>query len=471
MPRFSTEQLCTEWTAINQRFSAEVQQFVIDFSQQHASSLSEHFYREMLGDPAASQFLSNDEVQSRLGQSMQRWVAGLFVSTTEDDVLRLIAEQRKIGEVHARIGIPVHLVLRGARCLKDRFVQLLHEVPNLSDEDQYAAMRLASDTIDLTMEVMGHAYSLSHDRNSRSEEAYRLFAITQNIASEKEQQRAALFDWENQLMFSQAVGTQLSELPRIQSSDFGLWFRHKGIHAFEGSAEAGAVMDTMEEIDSVLLPLFGSDGSNTIAISQDSRVHLLRDLRDKVKSIRFHLSNLFERNDELESGRDVLTRLLNRKFMPVVLSKQVSQSRTQKTAFAVLAIDIDHFKQVNDIHGHQAGDSVLQQLALILLNNSRSGDYLFRLGGEEFLLIAVDMDATRARTVAEKLRKSVERESFLLYDGKELKATISVGVACFDGHPDYQRVLRKADDALYQAKNSGRNRVVVAMGGGASEAD
>jgi diguanylate cyclase (GGDEF) domain len=470
MPRFSTEQLCTEWTAINQRFSAEVQQFVIDFSQQHASSLSEHFYREMLGDPAASQFLSNDEVQSRLGQSMQRWVAGLFVSTTEDDVLRLIAEQRKIGEVHARIGIPVHLVLRGARCLKDRFVQLLHEVPNLSDEDQYAAMRLASDTIDLTMEVMGHAYSLSHDRNSRSEEAYRLFAITQNIASEKEQQRAALFDWENQLMFSQAVGTQLSELPRIQSSDFGLWFRHKGIHAFEGSAEAGAVMDTMEEIDSVLLPLFGSDGSNTIVISQDSRVHLLRDLRDKVKSIRFHLSNLFERNDELESGRDVLTRLLNRKFMPVVLSKQVSQSRTQKTAFAVLAIDIDHFKQVNDIHGHQAGDSVLQQLALILLNNSRSGDYLFRLGGEEFLLIAVDMDATRARTVAEKLRKSVERESFLLYDGKELKATISVGVACFDGHPDYQRVLRKADDALYQAKNSGRNRVVVAMGGGASEA-
>jgi diguanylate cyclase len=320
------------------------------------------------------------------------------------------------------------------------------------------------------MEVMGHAYSLSHDRNSRSEEAYRLFAITQNIASEKEQQRAALFDWENQLMFSQAVGTQLSELPRIQSSDFGLWFRHKGIHAFEGSAEAGAVMDTMEEIDSVLLPLFGSDGSNTIVISQDSRVHLLRDLRDKVKSIRFHLSNLFERNDELESGRDVLTRLLNRKFMPVVLSKQVSQSRTQKTAFAVLAIDIDHFKQVNDIHGHQAGDSVLQQLALILLNNSRSGDYLFRLGGEEFLLIAVDMDATRARTVAEKLRKSVERESFLLYDGKELKATISVGVACFDGHPDYQRVLRKADDALYQAKNSGRNRVVVAMGGGASEA-
>ena len=462
MPRFSTEQLCTEWLSINHRFCADVRRFVTDFSRQHAGSLSEHFYREMLADPNASQFLSNDEVQSRLGQSMQRWVAGLFASETEDDVLRLIAEQRKIGEVHARIGIPVHLVLRGARCLKDRFVQLLHEVPGLSGDEQYPAMRLASDTIDLAMEVMGHAYSVSHDRNSRSEEAYRLFAITQNIADEKDQQRAALFDWENQLMFSQAIGTHPSELPRIQASDFGLWFRHKGIHAFEGSSEAAAVMETMHEIDSVLLPLFGSDDADVI--SQERRVHLLRDLRDKVKSIRFHLSNLFERNDELESGRDVLTRLLNRKFMPVVLSKQISQSRARKTGFAVLAIDIDYFKQVNDIHGHQAGDSVLQQLALMLVNNSRSGDYLFRLGGEEFLLIAVDTDATRARAVAEKLRKSVEQESFLLHDGKELKTSISVGVACFDGHPDYQRLLRRADDALYEAKNTGRNRVVVATG-------
>jgi len=462
MPRLSTEQLSTEWLSINNRFSPEVKRFVIDFSRQHAASLSAHFYSEMLADPNASQFLSNDEVQNRLGQSMQRWVAGLFASITEDDVQRLIAEQRKIGEVHARIGIPVHLVLRGARCLKDRFVQLLHDVPELSSDEQYATMRLVSDTVDLAMEVMGHAYSVSHDRNSRSEEAYRLFAITQNIADEKDQQRAALFDWENQLMFSQAIGTPPGELPRIQASDFGLWFRHKGIHAFEGSAEATAVMETMHEIDSVLLPLFGSDGAGEI--SHERRVHLLWDLRDKVKSIRFHLSNLFERNDELESGRDVLTRLLNRKFMPVVLSKQISQSRAQKTGFAVLAIDIDHFKQVNDIHGHQAGDSVLQQLALILVNNSRSGDYLFRLGGEEFLLIAVDMDATRARAVGEKLRKSVEQESFLLHDGKELKATISVGVACFDGHPDYQRLLRRADDALYEAKNTGRNRVIVKSG-------
>ena len=460
MPIFSPEQLCSEWIAINQCFSDDTRQLIMDFSRQHSATLSEHFYREMLAHPGASQFLSNDEVQSRLGQSMQQWVSGLFAPATGGEVLRLIAEQRKIGEVHARIDIPVHLVLRGARCLKNRFTQLLYEAEGLPDETRYAAMRLTSDTIDLAMEVMGHAYSLSHDRNSRAEEAYRLFAITQNIANEKDQQRAALFDWENQLMFSQAIGTSASELPRIQASDFGLWFRHKGIHAFEGSSEATAIIEIMEEIDDMLLPLFGPSKHTTL--NGDSPVNLLRDLRERVKSIRFHLSNLFERNNELEAGRDVLTRLLNRKFLPVVLGKQISQARAQNTSFAVLAIDIDYFKQVNDSHGHQSGDHVLQQLALILVNNSRSGDYLFRLGGEEFLLIAVDMDAKRARAMAEKLRKSVERETFLLPDGKELHTSISVGVACFEGHPDYQFLVHRADDALYRAKNLGRNQVVVA---------
>lgn len=135
----------------------------------------------------------------------------------------------------------------------------------------------------------------------------------------------------------------------------------------------------------------------------------------------------------LESGRDVLTRLLNRKFMPVVLTKQIDQAINQKTIFSVAELNIDHFRQVNDTYGHQAGDSVLQQLALILVNR-----------------------------LVEKLRESVERELFGLPEGKVLKVTISAGVACFSGHPDYQRLIRKADDALYEAKSLSRNRVIVA---------
>tara|TARA_A100001518_G_C1187448_1_gene33937 strand:+ start:46 stop:564 length:519 start_codon:yes stop_codon:yes gene_type:complete len=170
---------------------------------------------------------------------------------------------------------------------------------------------------------------------------------------------------------------------------------------------------------------------------------------------------LFEQNNELEAGRDVLTRLLNRKFLPVVLTRQVSHARSHGTPFSVLALDIDYFKQINDSYGHEAGDRVLQQLASLLINSSRAGDYLFRLGGEEFLMLLVDTGLDGARRVAEKLRRGVEQEVFRLPQDRTLNITLSIGVACFNGHPDYQQLMRRADDGLYQAKHSGRNRVVV----------
>ncbi|WP_161494493.1 diguanylate cyclase [Marinobacter salexigens] len=459
MPQLSLEHLSAEWFSLNRKFPPHTQQFVLGFFQDKAKTLSDQFYEAMLADPGASRFLSNDDVQQRLGASMQRWLSGLFASSDEESVKRLIAEQQKVGEVHARIDLPLHIVLRGARCLKESFSTLVEKYA-LSGDQRVQAIRLVSDTIDLAMEIMGQAYAISHDRNSRAEESYRLFAITQNISKEKDQQRAAVLHWENQMMFSQVVGKKGSELSRIQASDFGLWFRHKGAHAFEGSSESTAILESMEQIDNVLLPLFGAQIEGSEA--QVERISLLHDVRDKVRSILFNLDSLFEQNNELESGRDVLTRLLNRKFMPVVLTRQIEQATKQNTSFAVVTLDIDHFKQVNDTYGHQAGDSVLQQLALILLNNSRSGDYLFRLGGEEFLLIAVDMDGSQIERLAEKLRGRVEREKLLLPNGHAINVTVSAGVSCFDGHPDYQRLLRKADDALYKAKSSGRNRVVIA---------
>ena len=198
---------------------------------------------------------------------------------------------------------------------------------------------------------------------------------------------------------------------------------------------------------------FGADAYTLIA--------RLRELRETVKSIRFNLDNLFEQNSALEAGRDVLTRLLNRKFLPVVLNRQVGHARSHASVFSVLALDIDHFKRINDGFGHEAGDRVLQQLATVLVNSSRAGDYLFRLGGEEFLMLLVDTDLSGARRAAEKLRRSVEREVFRLPQERRLNVTLSVGVACFNGHPDYQQLMRRADEALYEAKHSGRNRVVV----------
>lgn len=116
--------------------------------------------------------------------------------------------------------------------------------------------------------------------------------------------------------------------------------------------------------------------------------------------------------------------------------------------FCVLMLDIDHFKQVNDQFGHDGGDRVLQSLASVLGNQMRASDFVFRYGGEEFLVVQGEVDVGQAE--------------ILLAANPSVKVTLSIGVAAFDGHPDYLRLVERADKALYSAKHDGRNRCVVA---------
>lgn len=459
MPRLAPDQLANEWTSLLARVTPPVVQHIRALTHAHQETLASHFYRQMLENSSAALFLSHDQVKSRLHKSMQRWVSSLFAAGQDEDLSAVIALQMQIGEIHARIEVPVHLVLRGARSLKEGFHALLREDVGLDAAQKLEAMGLVNDIMDLAMEIMSHAYSNSHDRNSRAEEAYRLFSVAQNIGTEKERQRAALLDWENKLMFDLAVGLEAAQLPRLGSAEFGLWFRHKGSHAFQGSPETTLILQAIQRIDEVLLPMFGLHAAERT----EERVQRLRDLREQSRSIGFHLDYLFEQVNELEAGRDALTRLLNRKFLPTVLGKEVQYAQQSGNRFAVLVIDVDHFKRINDGYGHEAGDLVLQQLAALLGNHSRGGDYVFRLGGEEFLMLLVDTHEGGALKVAEKLRQQVAQESFRLPHEQTLPVTVSIGVALHNGHPDYQRVLRSADEALYQAKHKGRNCVVMAQ--------
>lgn len=455
MSRLSLERLTTEWTSLIEAIPPQVAQMVRALATEHKAVLAGYFYSKMLADADASVFLSHDEVKNRLHRSMQNWLVSVFATDTSEGIQTAIAHQHKIGEVHARVGIPVHLVLRGARHLKERFHQILQQGCELPAEQLPVAVSHIYNTVDFAMEIMSHAYADSHERLSRAEEGYRLFAVTQNLAMEKERQRAALLDWENQMIFGQATGLSADQLPRIAASEFGLWFRHKGAHGFEGALETTLILEALTCIDDTLLPLFARSDA-------EQRISLLRDLRDQAKGIAYHLDLLFEQSNELESGRDVLTRLLNRKFLPVIMSKQINYALKSGTTFAVLALDLDYFKKVNDRYGHEAGDLVLQQFATLLLNKSRAGDYLFRLGGEEFLMLLVDVTPTNARFVAEKLRKQIAAEAFRLPGGERLNISSSMGLAMFNGHPDYQRLMRRADEALYKAKHDGRNQLVIA---------
>lgn len=458
MARLSLDELTTEWQHYLNRFPDEIRQQTAELAIRHKADLAGRFYTAMLQHPEAAVFLSHDEVKNRLSSSMQSWICTLYSCQHATDIQSVIAHQTKIGEVHARISIPVHLVLHGARLLKERMIELIREEFDPQHSD--TSFNYATAMIDLAMEVMSQAYGSSHERRSRAEEGYRLFAFTQNLATEKEKQRASLLNWENQLMFDHAMGISADQLPRLRASEFGLWFRHKGAHGFEGAVETGLILDAMAQIDDVLLPLFSSQQHGG---DPKQNVQLLRDLREQTKSIVYHLDLLFQQNNELESGRDVLTRLLNRKYLSVILNRQINYARQTGGCFAVLSIDLDHFKQINDTYGHEAGDLVLQQFASMLMNQSRAGDYLFRMGGEEFLVIMVDVNENSAQRAAEKLRRLTAAEVFRLPQDTTTNITSSIGLAIFTGHPDYQQLLRRADSALYEAKHNGRNRVVVGV--------
>lgn len=458
MPSFLPEQLTDQWARLRQDCPEPVRRWVRALAERHQDDLASYFYQEMLRDPVTSQFISHDQVKTRLHAQMRRWIVSVFSAEDTEELQRVIAQQKQVGKVHARIDLPVHLVLCGARNLKKRFYDLIGADAQFSANEAVFGLRLVSNIMDLSMEIMSQAYENSHDRNSRAEEAYRLFSVVQNVTAERERQRAALLEWENQLMFALAVGVGSVELPRLGASELGLWFRHKGAHAFEGTTEASLILQAIDYVDEVLLPIFGTPKEDEASL----HVQRLRDLREQTKNIGFYLETLFQQSSELESGRDVLTHLLNRKFLPVVLTKEVAYARQKGRSFALLAVDVDHFKLINDTYGHEAGDMVLQQIALLLSNSSRGGDTIFRLGGEEFLLLLVDIDRERALRAAEQLCRQVEAEAFRLPMERTVAVTISIGLSVHDGHPDYQRTLQAADEALYQAKRDGRNRVVAA---------
>lgn len=170
-------------------------------------------------------------------------------------------------------------------------------------------------------------------------------------------------------------------------------------------------------------------------------------------------SELEQVNSELEllSITDKLTQIYNRVKLDSVLSHEINYASRYQSEFSVILIDIDHFKQVNDVHGHNTGDAVLIFMAQILKENIRNSDVLGRWGGEEFLIILPKTNAEQAFELAEKIRVTVETAKFPVVIHK----TISVGVTQYCGDDSVIELIERADRGLYEAKNTGRNKVVL----------
>jgi len=186
---------------------------------------------------------------------------------------------------------------------------------------------------------------------------------------------------------------------------------------------------------------------------QDLEDHAIG-LEDKVNERTKEIENKNRQLEELVV-RDRLTGLYNRTKLDEVLEYEFKRSKRYNTIFGVIMVDIDFFKKVNDTHGHQAGDVVLIEFANLLEENSRETDTVGRWGGEEFLIIVENIDQAAIVKLAEKLRASVDAYEFSIVKHK----TASFGVSLYQVGNEINQTVARADEALYKAKNSGRNRV------------
>ena len=175
-----------------------------------------------------------------------------------------------------------------------------------------------------------------------------------------------------------------------------------------------------------------------------------------------NLDEIFQKQMYESALRDGLTKAFNKKYFTDRLESELTFALRHESPLVLVMFDIDHFKKVNDTHGHQAGDLVLSEISTLLTSALRAEDVFARYGGEEFAVICRGTDLTQASIVGERMRKAVEKHRFT-FEGTHIPVTISVGIA---GLPDpavkdATDLVARADKALYQSKHGGRNRVTI----------
>jgi len=265
-------------------------------------------------------------------------------------------------------------------------------------------------------------------------------------------------------------------LVRVRGGDYDLIVVSLGLRGFDGLRLCSQLRSLPEGRNVPILVLV-SDGDRrklTQALEMGVNDYLTRpvDKNELTARVRTQLrkkryQDRLRHNVQLSlemAITDQLTGLHNRRYMARHLDSLISNAQRSNKPLAFLIMDIDHFKSVNDSHGHDIGDEVLREFANRISANIRGIDLACRYGGEEFVVVMPDTDVDFAYTIAERLRHSVETTPFEISRAPgALNLTISIGIAASQGADDNaDKLLHRADQALYRAKREGRNRVIKA---------
>lgn len=258
-----------------------------------------------------------------------------------------------------------------------------------------------------------------------------------------------IFGWSSR----EATGRELHDLIALEED---MKKAHRGLEKFAKTGKGPVVGSVME---------FNArhKHGHTFPVERTVSSFRLRGRWYAVGTLRDITQRVQNRQKLLDLARtDGLTGLYNRKYFHELADREVTRSARYSVPLAVALMDLDHFKRVNDTHGHDGGDAVLRHFSKIMTETMRDSDIVGRYGGEEFIVLMPETQIPQAREAAERLRKIVEETPTPWEDGS-IHYTVSIGVACGEGVSDIDDIIKKADDALYRAKRDGRNQIAVAQ--------
>ena len=287
-------------------------------------------------------------------------------------------------------------------------------------------------------------------------------AVIEYVARTRE--NIVLADASNDEVFSQSLYIIMRQVKSLLCMPILHQHKINGILYLENNLTTGAF--TKQRIE--LLTLLSSwmsisiDNAQLYQAQQSLNDNLENLVDQRTQKLSAALKDIEKQGKKLYelAMKDQLTKLYNRHYLLEIADKTIKGAERFNKPLSVIVLDIDHFKQLNDTHGHQVGDQVLASVAEFLMNAMRSSDVAARFGGEEFVLLLSHCDLTEAKAKAEDLREKIQQ-----LQPRGLHVTASFGVSALElisGEASFNALFKLADSAVYQAKREGRNRVIVA---------
>lgn len=433
----------TELRDLYRNTPSRVRTVVANSIKQISSDLVDRFYSTMSAQPGAHFFLDHETVNKKLRQALKHWLEETF-QREQKDFQAFTRQHIQVGSVHARIKVPEHLVSRGIRELKRKIISNL-SVTKLSREDLPLAILFVSTIFDLAFDAMTQAYINRSERNARSDEVFRLFALNQNLAAERERQRAALAEWAHTLLFELQIATDSHSIQAIARSEFGLWVFHRASLLFDRTTEYARLLDVIQDVDASVETLSASP--------PDARIDRLVHIKTAIGEMNSLVGLLFDRSLEAEGARDPLTQLLNRKFVETIISSEIGTQRLSHHPFSILLIEIRPFNDLRARLGEEGADVIVRRTAQMIFAASRSSDSVFSMGRELFLILQVETELAAARQFADQLADRYASTHFVV-DGRTIfDCSLNIAVVEYDGHPDPKELISRAQHVLREQRS------------------